>query len=299
MKSNYYLEEIIMETSNNFECLLIKANNIDNISWLDSDYPNKLANLDIYESITTNKQNFIEILATKLNIKEYNIKNLSVKTEIIAEESYYLYELLYIDLNDNKEYHIEQNFNGVASLLNINEDKIFSNALLFKNYFPSLTDSMTLISVTTLDIQNILYNRVNTKIVIWDLDNKWKEIEISGDLSNYANIFFENYDYKKIEFFFLMHNINIWYIDDDYGEKNICGSLIKNPLEKCLWFTLKSDELRGNLTLNEIEKIIYLSTKLSTYCTPSELLEEKIDIYGRKIINNKYKILDLLYNKYL
>ena len=30
--------------------------------------------------------------------------------------------------------------------------------------------------------------------------------------------------------------------------------------------------------------------------TPSEYNEEKIDSIDRKIINNKYKVLDLLYN---
>ena len=299
--NNCYLEKIVMENNDNFECLLIKPNTIKHISWIDIDYSKKIANMNIYESITTNADNFIEILATKLNISKYNISDLSVKTEIIAEEPYYVYELLYVDLNKHIEYQGDENLNEVASLLNTNGDNIFSTALLFKNYFPSLSESMTLVNVTTLDIQNILYNRVNTKIVTWDWDNNWKEIEVIGDLNIFAKNYFEDCDYKKLEIGFLMHNINIWYIEEEYGEKNICGSLIgsliQKPLEKCIWFTLISDDLRGNITLQEINKIIYLSNKLTSFKTPPELIEDKIDNLGRKIIYNKYKVLDFIYNK--
>ena len=95
-----------------------------------------------------------------------------------------------------------------------------------------------------------------------------------------------------------MHNINIWYTTD-YGENNICGKLITEPIEKCIWFTMKSTEFRGNLTLDEVKKIILLSNNLNNYKTPNELTEEKFDKLGRKIINNKYKVLDYMYNKYL
>ncbi len=283
-----------MENDNNFECLLIKPNSIKNISWLDLNYPKIISELDIYESVITNKDNFIEIIATKL-LEKYNIPNLSIKNEVIAETTDYFYELLYVDLQDNKEYH--NIVNEVATLININGDTIYSNALLLKNYLPSLTDTLILVDAKTQDIKNILHNRVNTKIVVWDYDNNWREVEVVGDLNNFAKDFFEDYDYQKMELAFLMHNINIWYITDNFGEKNICGSLISKPIEKCLWFTMITDELRGNLTLDEVKQIIFLSNNLPSFKTPSELLEEKNDKFGRKIINNKYKILNFMYHK--
>lgn len=288
-------EKFIMENNNNFECLLIKPKNIKDINWLNLEYPKIISELDIYESLITNSDNFIEIIATKLETNKFNIPNLSIKNEIISETKDYFYELLYIDLLDYKDYH--NNENEVATLLTINGDIIYSNALLLKNYLPSLTDSITLVDAQKIDIQNILSNRVNTKIVTWDYDNNWKETEVIGDLTYFANIFFEDYDYQKIEFAFLLHNINIWYITDNLGEKNICGSFIAKPIEKCLLFTMNTTELRGNLTLDEVKKIIFLSDKLKSYITPSELLEEKNDKFGRKIINNKYKILDYIYHK--
>jgi hypothetical protein len=56
-----------------------------------------------------------------------------------------------------------------------------------------------------------------------------------------------------------------------------------------------SEKYRANLTLDEINKIIKLSLKLKEYKTPSEFIEEKNDHLGRKIIYNKYKVLDKIY----
>jgi hypothetical protein len=86
---------------------------------------------------------------------------------------------------------------------------------------------------------------------------------------------------------------------EGYEYNRPCGSLINKNIEKCIIFTMKSEEFRGNITLDEVKKIVYLSDKLSNYQTPSELLEEKNDSLGRKIIYNKYKVLDYLYNKYI
>ena len=49
------------------------------------------------------------------------------------------------------------------------------------------------------------------------------------------------------------------------------------------------------ITRTIVNKIIYLSKILSNFMTPSEYTEEKVDNLGRKIIYNKYKVLDLIY----
>lgn len=276
-----------MENNNFFDCLIIKQGKIDHLSWNDPNYISNLLKLDLFETIRTNNDNFVEFLATNLNIKDYNIKNLSVKTEIICDEPNYVYELMYIDTKD-------ETFaaNEMANLININGEKVYSNAILFKNFVPSLTDSMYVCDVSKKDLEKILYDRVHTKVVIYD--EEYKEKEVVGDLNFFASSFLDD-EFKKLEIPFLMHNINIWYTE---GYDKVCGKLIKE-IDKCIWFTMKSDEYRGNLTLDEVKKIIHLSDKLKDYNTPLEFLEEKFDSLGRKIVYNKYKILDFIYEKNL
>ena len=290
------MTSINMENMNNFDILIIKPNKINDISWLDLDYSKKLMNLDIYEIYTTNKNDFENMIYTKLNISSLNIPNLIIKNEIIGEEPYYIYELLYIDTN-NINYENNDNINELATLLNINDDKIYNNVIILKTFIPSLSDSMLFESITKNNIQLLLHNRVNTKIVIWDWTNGWKEEEIMGDLTTYINILFEGDNYNKININFLMHDINIWYVEDKYGDK-VCGNILNKSLEKCIWFTMKSEDYRGNLTLDEVNKIIKLSLHLENYNIPDEFTIDKYDKYNRKIIYNKFKILDCIYDKY-
>lgn len=286
---------LIMENNDNFDWMVIKTDNkmIDNISWIDPDYANKLLKLDIYESVTVNSKTFIELMAKHLEIEKYNIENMSISNDIIGEEPNYLYELYYVDLKEHKKHHLKDNLNTMANLLNTNGDTIYSNAIVFKNYLPSLSDSMTLATVTKQDISKLLHHRVYTKIVTFD--DEWKEQEIAGDLNLFATKFFDEEKFKKYETGFLLHNVNIWYTVD-YGEMNVCGKLIKEPIERCIIFTMKSDEYRGNITLTEVKKIIHLSNILNCYNPLKEHTEERIDKFGRKIINNKYKVLDSMYN---
>lgn len=302
-----YLEEINMEYDPNdnkqeFECLLIKKGSIDHISYGDLDYLDQLLRLDLFETIKITKDNFIEEVTTKLNIKDYNHSNIHVLNEVVAEEPNYVYELMYISPFDKKEdeekFHTEENFNGMATLININGDKVYSNAILFKNYVPSLSNSMFLKDMTKNDLHKILYERVHTKVVVYNgmTDSEWKEITVIGDMTSFANSFFDEEKYYKLEIPFLMHNINIWYNVCKYnGSYDLCGKLIDKQVENCIWFTMKNDEYRGNLTLDEVKKIIHLSKLLDTYKTPEIFYEEKYDKLDRKIVYNKYKVLDYMY----
>jgi hypothetical protein len=295
-----YLEKVIMESNEQFDCLIIKPGSISHLVWSDPAYTKKLIQLDLFESITVNQDNFFEILATKLETESFSdVKNLSIKNEIVGEEPYYVYELLYVDLEKETQHHTNEKLNELASLININGEKIYSNAILFRNHLPSLSDSMTLTSVTKTDLERIMYERVHTKIVLWD--ETYREDYVVGDLNTYANIFFDGEHFEKLEIPFLMHNINIWYQIDSTGGmlgSKVCGDIIKKPIEKCIWFTMKSDDYRGNLSIDEVNKIIYLSKILTNYQTPAQYTEEKTDTLGRKIIYNKYKVLDHMYSQY-
>jgi hypothetical protein len=292
-----YVDMIKMEKDITFTCLVIKPGKIST-DWHDTKYAYKLVeNNNIFETVETNSDNFIKVLATKLDVDRYKIPNMNILTEIIGEEkgpndSSYVYDLLYIDMMNSPEYKTDDNINEMASLVNVNEDKIYSNAILFRTKVESHNDSMNLSNTTRDDLARLLHHRVHTKIVIWD--DTWQEQTVVGDLTKFASEFFDDGSIVKIEFPFLMHNINIWFTTFNYGS-DPCGKLVNKKIDKCIWFTMKSEEYRGNLTLSEVKKIIFLSEKLSSYNTPEQYMEEKIDSMGRKIIYNKYKVLDLVY----
>jgi len=295
INSKILIDKIISESYNNFKCLVIKKGSIKSVSWTLPNYAEKLMELDLFESIDTNPENFPHTLGKYLELNNFKISNIDIKNEIVAEEPYYLYELCYINLEKEKEYINDTNLNEMASLININGDQIYSNAILFRTHIPSLSNSMVFCNLEKTDLQRILHERVYTKIVIYD--EKWMEKQVVGDLNEFAEIFFDN-NFEKLELPFLMHNINIWYSVSQEGNNNLCGNLIDDSIDKCIIFSMKSEEYRGNLTYDEVKKIIYLSTKMGIYQTPNELLEEKNDEFGRKIIYNKYKVLDYTYNKY-
>lgn len=298
--------DILMENNDDFECLVIKKGKISHISWTEPDYLQKLMDLDLIESVKTNSKTFAKFLADSLQVQEYQVKSLYVKPEIITEEKEYVYELYYIDLEKEVNYHKDDYKNELASLVNVNGETIYSNAIFMKNYLPSLSEKMSLSTVTKDDLKRVMHNRVHTKVITYDEINKWVEREVVGDLTIFANQFFDN-DYKKVEMPFLMHNLNIWFTteyetDNWFGSKDkvydgICGRLINKPIEKCILFTMITDECRGNITMDEVKKIIYLSTKLETYRTPEIYVEERMDEMGRKIIYNKYRVLDDVYSK--
>jgi hypothetical protein len=281
--------EITMENTNDFDILLINKGSISEYSYNDPNYIAKIFKLGLCKTLSVNKDTFLRTIATNLETDKYD--KVTVSNEIVGEEPYYIYELLYINLNE--KYH--ETKNELASLININEDIIYSNAIIIKTHIPSLSDSMVCESVNISDMERVLYERVYNKIVIY------RNYEYSEDqthnLDEYAKTFFEGEYYTKLELAFLSHNINIWYVSE-LGEKNVCGKLIDGLVEKCIWFTMKSDDYKGNLSLDEVKKIIYLSNKLEDYKPQSDWLNPKCDKFDRLIIKNKYRILDDIYNKY-
>lgn len=289
----YNKDKINLENKDDFECIVIKPGNIESVSWLDPEYLSKLMKLNLCYSITVNANNFVEMIATHLEINKLK-DEISIKTEIICETPNYVYEMVYVDANMIYAEDTVKVMNQFAKLLNLNDDDIYSNAIVFKNHLNS-NNMMKFESVSCKDLEKILYDRVNTNIVLYD-DN-WSDKTVFGDLTIFADEFFEGEYINKIELPFLMHNINIWYTTE-LGKMNICGKLINKPIYKCLWFTMRSEEYRGNLLLSEVEKIIELSNKLTDYKTPGIFLEDKYDDYGRQIIYNKYKVLDIMYKSH-
>ena len=300
LENDNYLANVNMDENHSVECLVIKQGLIKELSWKDPNYINKILELDYFESVIFTGKNFLDMLAKHLKVNDFSVSNMSAKTEIVGEEPYYVYELTYLDLENEKNYNNDKYTNDIATLLSINGDKVYSNAILFRNYIPSLTDSMELCNVTKEDLRKLLNKRAYNTIVIGDsFENKLIEDIVFGDLDIYAKKYFDGEEYKKIEISFLMHNINIWYCKGII-ENKICGNLINEKyMDKCIFFTMISEKYRGNLSLDEVKKIIKLSMCLKEYQTPTEFLEDKNDESGRKIIYNKYKVLDKIFNHFI
>jgi len=297
---NEEYSKIILENTNNFDILLIKSSNIDSLDWKDPNYIQHICDLDIYQVITTNSENYLNDIAKYLDINNRNkVFNVHVETQIVAEFKDYVYELLYILTYDNKSNYIHDNdnINSVSTLLNLKEKHIYYNSILIKTYLPTTNNkSMVMTNIGINDVGHILESRLKTKIVTFDGDS-WTEQIIQGDLEIFAKEFFDE-RHTKLEIGFLKHNINIWY--ETFEGKNIhtCGTIIKKPVYKCFWFTMASEQFRGSLTLDEVQKIIKVSNHLEfPYKSKDEWINEENDDYNRVIIKNKYRVLESAYNE--
>ena len=285
--------QLIFENNDDFNIILIKPETIDHLDWANDNYTSQLTELNCYETINTNKNNFIEIISDKLNLNKFKDKtDLAVTTQIISEIPSYIYELIYIDELTDKD----DDINNVASLLNTNGNKIYGNAILMKTFIPSLSKSILITNTTILHIKEILDNRVKTNVVIYD--GEWSNKIVTGNLVDFAKSFFDE-EYLKFETPFLLHNINIWYEPCDGCSTKTCGSILERPIYKCIWFTMITDEYRGSIYLDEVTKIIKVSNKMKFpfNAKPEWTCDEK-DEFSRKVIKNKYKILDLAYHEF-
>lgn len=292
-------DKIKLDNKKDFDLLLIRANNIQDMDWTNPNYIDNILNKDFIETITFSPDKFAENLGTALEVEKFELPD--VKCILFYEEPDYHYELLYIDLLPNyKKKELENQFSLL--LQNNGDEKIFGNALIMKTYVP--VKNMNLMKISNInnnDIKRIMEDRINTKIITFD-NGDYEEKRIFGPIDKYAETFFDEedrYKIQKIELGFLKHNINIWFTKFDYGFEKVCGNLLKHLIiNKCIVFTLVNDNVRGNLSMDEFEKIKFLSEKLENYQVPEEFNNEEKDEIGRLIIKNKYRILEYLYNKY-
>lgn len=284
--------QLIFENNDNFDIVLIKPETIEHLNWFHENYAQHITELNCYEIINTDKNNFLGVISNKLNLEKFKDKtNLEVTTQVICEIPNYIYELIYVDeLTENDDV-----INNVATLLNTNCNKIYGNAILMKTFIPSLSKSILITNITISNIKDILEGRVKTNIVIYD--GEWSNKIVIGNLEDFAKDFFDE-EHKKFECPFLLHNINIWYEPCDGCSTKLCGKILERPIYKCIWFTMITDEYRGSIYLDEVKKIINVSNKLNfPFTAKKEWIDDEKDEYSRKVIKNKYKILDLAYHE--
>jgi len=287
-------QQLNFENKNNFDFLKINLNSLKSLEWSDPNYLDNILKLDIYSTINTNSENFLNNIVDSLDVNKYNESaDAMIETQIIGEFPDFIYEMVYINNIKKDDIYI----NELATLLITNGETIYGNAIIFKTYLSINDDTTIFININTSDIKYLLDKRVKTTVVIYD--GVWSEVDVSGNLEDYAKGFFED-TFLKFETPFLKHNVNIWYEKLDGINNYVCGKLLNKPIYKCLFFTMISDEYRGSILLNEVIQIIKLSNYInSPYEPPAEWLIDEKDIYGRNKIKNKYRILEKACKKYL
>jgi len=276
-----------------FYITLIDNNDFDlkQFDWNHPNYVQLLVSQPFIKTIQVTSENFFINIQKLLDIQQKHL----VVTETIGEEPLCNYQLIYLDKNNNNDYKMNQ----FATLLNSNGEVIFGKAIVVKNYIPTLTNDNKFEDMDSSALYNMLKSRGFNKIVVWDDESeKWREEEVYGSMDVFAKKFFDEENYKKCEIAFLKHNLNIWYLKSEYGQDNVCGTLLNCKVEKVLVYTMLTNEIRGNITTSEIEKIVKLSNVLTPPFKPdNKWFEDEKDEFGRQINKNKYRILDNVFKE--
>lgn len=286
--------DVKFENIDEIELLVIDPSFIYQLDHNEPGYLNEILKSVNIQKVSVNPNDFLTKVGELLENEKYASDDTQIKKEVIHDEPNFLYEIMYLDIDD-KEKITKEIHNGLGTLLNTEENHIFGKVILIKSNIPENNmNTMSFSKVDSSDIYNILNSRVNTKVVIYE-DGEFREEVMNGQIDVYSKRIFNENFYLHKELPFLLHNLNIHYTHDDYGEEFI-PNLVKGKVDLAVFYTMTSDELRGNLTLVELKKIITLSNKLDTFVPDKEILKEEKDDMGRDIIKNKYRILEQLYN---
>ena len=93
MDLDQYKANIVAENDNLYKVLVIKYSSIAHLCWKDPNYTKQIIDLDVFDTVLINKDNFAELVSKSFDINKYaDIKNIHVKNEIICEELNYTYE---------------------------------------------------------------------------------------------------------------------------------------------------------------------------------------------------------------
>lgn len=286
--------EIKLANKTAFDILVIEPNVIKDRDWTDPEYLKKLANDSFCRYINVEPDKLVEVMGRELLVDKH--VEPYVKIQVISEQKDYIMEIMYIE-------NITGYINEFGMLLNINDDKIAGNVLVTRTYISSTDNTMYLDNITPEKVENMLYRRANTTIITYDSEEeKYNEFSLFGPLDIFSDSFFgENrFNVKKLELAFLKHNLNIWYTEDKYGNLDVAGNILPDTtrVDKMIIFSMWSDDYRDSITLEEFNKIVYLSKKLDNYLVPEDYMKIEKDELGREIVKNKYKILNNFYKKF-
>lgn len=287
-------KDINTDRTDDIEFLVINPGSIEDLDYNDPGYINGIFNRINIQSIKCNPNDFLIKMGEYLENDKYGDDYSQVKKVIVHDEPNYIYEIFFLDISDINKLKPEM-FNGLGTLLNIEENHIFGNCILLKTHVPvDNFKKLDLVEVSKKDINNILNSRVNTNVIIYE-DGEFREEKFAGDIHVHAKRIFNDQFYHEKEIPFLLHNLNIFYTFDSYGNE-FMPNLVKGKIELAIFFTMNTEKLRGNISRDELDKIIYLSKKLETFTVDNELVKDEKDDFNRTIIKNKYRILEYVYN---
>lgn len=298
MSKKYHLDNIAP-----FDAIVIKTNILDQdvYDWANADYMESLFNTEYCSIVQLSHipEEFLKQIATILETDKY--VEPYVAPHIIGYDMNNTYEIIYNEFVAGKENVDNIKYNMIASIVDVQGQNIFGNAIILKLKTPYNDNTSIYCDITKKDIVDFLNKRVHTTVVIYE-DDVFREETISGDTDYFSKVFFEE-DYSriiKIEIPFLLHNINIWYIKDEYGTEGVFGNLIDKNIKvfKGVIFTNVTNTMRGNITLVEVEKIINLSNVLDSFILSDSEKEINNDDNMKKVLKNKYRILENIYNKH-
>jgi hypothetical protein len=290
------MSDIKFETNESFEMMIISPNNIQSYDYNNPGYVTKLVNEDFIKIVQANSDDFMEKIAENFNIDDYDPEDRNIVTQVFYDKPEYFYEILFLDVRSKQNRIIEKE-NQFGSMINTKAEKIYGNAIVLKTNIPNNEDKkMVLEKMSKNDLFEILDSRANTKVVIFE-DGKLREEVVRGDMDVFCKNLFEEDYFKKKELSFLYHNLNIWYLPSEFGNE-ISNKLISGKVEYAVFFTNICKEYRGNLTLDEVEKIIELSKSLENFGLQKRWIEEEKDSLDRRIIKNKYKVLEYAWREH-
>ena len=309
MDDNKYIK---LENKEPFQVLLITPNRMNELDWIKPNYLKTILSAPYCKYTMIDPKEYVSHIATLLEISKYPYPD--AKVTVISEETDYIKEIIYLDIIP--ECRTIELVNDFGTMLNTNGDTIYGNVIVTRTKLDSNDElnksNMYNVDVTNINMEHMLYKRANTSVITYDCDNDatsirevescYTETAVFGSLDKFAEKFFGNsiYTIKKLEFGFLKHNINIWYSEDKYGNLDVCGDFLPDlcRVDKMIVFTLWNENYRGNLTLDEFNKIKFLSKKMDKYIVPEDIDKEEYDHLNRVIIKTKDRILNTIYNIY-
>lgn len=288
METESINDELKMDNTEEFDIMVIPPSKI---SQYDFNHPNYLdLVLKDIKIIKIKPENFALALAQNTELNKYKTNNMG--NDVFGFSKNYCYNIIFLELHqDDQKDEIK---NEVGELLHNADGKIYGNCLIFKTFVPEDSFEMRFESIEKKDIVDLLNSRRSPNMVIYD-DGDYFEHKVT-DIESYSKkLFYDDYIFKK-EINFYHHILNVWYTTADYGEK-IFPNLIDKKIDRMICFT-KTNIYKDDFSLDELNKIIKLSNK-GIMSIDMELFKQEKDELDRKIIKSKFRILTMMFKKYI
>lgn len=277
-----------------FQVLLIKPNDTSMFDFNNVNYITDLMNLDSLQVIETSSDDIGRVLVENLNPS--NLDNTIAVTNICYESKEALYEICFLDLPKDKK--TKNNYNDLATILDISKEKIYGNAIILKTHLPEDNYSMKLIDSNKNTIKTILESRVNHKGVFINDEGEMTEM-VFRDIKPKLKELFDDYEHvTKFETAFLKHNFTMYYDKNSLeNQNNLVTKIAENKINGDVFITsMVTKELFTDITKEEVNKILKISNFDQSHWKASEKDDEhEKDSLDRNIIKSKYRILHQKY----